>query len=434
MDFLVPFLFVTFLLCCNALFVAAEFALIGAPRPSLKRRATEGDRLAAWVYRTLTEPRLQDRYIATAQIGITLASLGLGMYGEHALAAGLAPYFEGFGLHRWIAAHSLATAASLTLLTYLHIVLGEMVPKSLALMHAEKTVLRIARPMRWAEFVLYPLILVLNGLGNLLLRAMGINRQEYQGGYHTPEELELIVQESQDVGLLKPESGKVIRELFDFGELTAGQVMTPRVHLTGVPAGASLEELRGLLRQDRHTRYPVYEEDLDHILGMVHIKDLLRLLVAGQPLGEGDVRPVAFLPETADLNTVIEAMRRTRTQMVVVMDEHGGTAGLVVNDDLIEEMMGEMAEGEHSEAEVYRGRDGRLRAAGTLRLEELGQHLALALEHEEVESVSGLVLSLLDRPPAVGDEVRWSGVCFRVSAVEGLGVARCVVWTEGPAA
>ncbi len=433
MDFLVPFLVVVFLLLCNALFVAAEFALIGAPRPALKRRAAAGDQRAAWVYRTLTEPRLQDRYIAAAQIGITLASLGLGMYGEHALAAGLAPYFEQLGAHRWIAAHSLASAASLALLTYLHIVLGEMVPKSLALMQSEATVLRIARPMRWAEFILYPLILVLNGLGNLLLKAMGIGRQDHSGSYHTPEELEMIVQESQAGGLLKPESGKVIRELLDFQALTAGQVMSPRVHLRGVPARAGLEQLREILRQERHTRYPVFEEDLDHICGMVHSKDLLRLLIAGQPLGTADVRPVAFVPESAGLDTVIDAMRRTRTQMVVVMDEHGGTAGVVVIDDLAAEMVGEMSEGEAITEEIFRGRDGRLRAAGTLRLEELGQHLGLDLEHGEVETISGLVLALLDRPPAVGDEVRWSGIYLRVSAVEGHGVAECIVAPEGPA-
>jgi CBS domain containing-hemolysin-like protein len=430
MELLLPLLVVALLVGLNGLYVAAEFALLSAPRQAIERRAAAGHPLAAWAHRALSEPRLQVRYVATAQLGITLASLGLGMYGEHTLAQVLAPSLEALGAARWMASHTLATALALALMTYCHIVFGEMVPKSLALTRPEAAMLGIARPMRWTLGLLYPLVAALEGAGRAVLGILGVEHRQHAASHYTPEELELIVQESQAGGLLKPESGQVLRELFAFEDRSAGQVMTPRVRLTGVPADASLEQLRDVLRRDRHTRYPVYEEDLDHIRGVVHIKDLLRLLLAGRPLSPADVRPVAFVPETAGLETVIEAMRRTRTQMVVVMDEHGGTAGLVVIDDLAAEMVGEMGEGEGIEEEVYRGRDGRLRAAGTLRLEELGQHLGLVLEHEEVESVSGLVLALLDRPPAVGDEVRWSGVRFRVSAVEGRGVTRCIVWPE----
>ncbi|MCC7264777.1 MAG: HlyC/CorC family transporter [Candidatus Latescibacteria bacterium] len=432
MELLRPLLVVGVLVSLNGLFVAAEFALLTAPRQAIERRAAAGHWLAVWVHRTLREPRLQVRYVATAQLGITLASLGLGMYGEHTLARTLAPHLEGLGTSRWLTAHALATLLSLGVMTYSHIVFGEMVPKSLALMHPEAAMLGIARPMRWTLGLLYPLVLALEAAGRATLRLMGLSHQPGTSNFYTPEELEYIVRESQEGGKLQPESGQVMRELFDFEALTAGQVMTPRVHLTGVPAGASLEQLRQVLAEDRHTRYPVYEEDLDHLCGVVHIKDLLRLLIAGRPLSAADVRQVAFVPETAGLDTVIEAMRRTRTQMVVVMDEHGGTAGLVVLEDLAAEMVGEMNEGTAVAEEVFRGRDGRLRAAGTLRLEELGQHLGLVLEHEEVETVSGLVLALLDRPPAVGDEVRWSGVRFRVSAIEGHGVAECVVLTDRP--
>lgn len=434
MDLLLPLAVVAALVGLNGLFVAAEFALLSAPRQAIERRAAAGHRLAAWAHRALREPRLQVRYVATAQLGITLASLGLGMYGEHTLARALAPYLEALGAARWVAAHTLATALALGLMTYCHIVFGEMVPKSLALMRPEAAMLGIARPMRWTLGLLYPLVVLLEGAGHAILRLMGIAHRQNTSNYYTPEELEFIVRQSQESGKLQHESGQVMRELFAFEDLTAGQVMTPRVHLTGVPSEATLEELRQVLRQDRHTRYPVFEEDLDHICGAVHIKDLLRLMMANRRLTRADVRPVAFVPETAGLDTVIEAMRRTRTQMVVVMDEHGGTAGLVFIDDLAEEMVGEMGEGARAEEEVYRGTDGRLRAAGTLRLEELGQHLGLLLEHEEVDTVSGLVLTLLDRPPAVGDEVAWSGVRFRVSAVEGHGVARCVVWLDQPAA
>jgi len=427
MDILVPLLIIAGLVGLNGLFVAAEFALLSAPRQAIERRAAQGHRLAAWVHRTLSEPRLQDRYVATAQLGITLASLGLGMYGEHVLAGGLAPLLEELGAARWIAAHTLATALALALLTYCHIVFGEMVPKSLALMRPEAAILWIARPMRWTRAAFYPLVVALERLGNATLKAMGIERQRSAGSYYTPEELELIVQESQEGGMLKPESGQVLRELFDFEALTAGQVMVPRVRIIGVPLAASLEELQEILRGARHTRYPVYKEDLDHIAGVVHIKDLLRLLLVRRPLTRGDVRRVAFVPETAELDTVLEAMRRTRTQMVVVMDEHGGTAGLVAIDDLSTEMVGQMGEGESTGQEFYRDAAGRLRVQGTLRLEELGEHLGVELQHEEVDTVSGLVLALLERPPRVGDAVRYAGVRFAVTAIEGHGVRECVV-------
>lgn len=432
MDFLLVLVVVALLVGLNGLYVAAEFALLSAPRQAIERRAAAGQRLAAWAHRALSEPRLQVRYVATAQLGITLASLGLGMYGEHTLTQLLVPHLEALGAARWVAAHSLATALALGLMTYCHIVFGEMVPKSLALMRPEAAMLGIARPMRWTLGLLYPLVVVLEATGQAILGLLGIERRQNTTNYYTPEELEFIVRQSQEGGKLQPESGQVMRELFSFEDLTAGQVMTPRVHLTGLPSDATLEQLRQVLLQDRHTRYPVYEEDLDHIRGVVHIKDLLRLVMAGRPLSGADIRPVAFVPETAGLDTVIEAMRRTRTQLVVVMDEHGGTAGLVVLDDLAAEMVGEMGEGAEAEEEVYRGTDGRVRAAGTLRLEELGQHLGLVLEHEEVDTVSGLVLALLDRPPTLGDEVVWSGIHFRVSAVEGHGVARCVVWLDKP--
>lgn len=433
MDFLVPLLVIAALVLLNGLFVAAEFALLSAPRQAIERRAAAGHRLAAWVHQTLSDPRLQDRYVATAQLGITLASLGLGMYGEHALAGGLAPLLEDLGATRWIAAHTLATALAMALLTYCHIVFGEMVPKSLALMHPESAMLWIARPMRWTRAALYPLVVVLERLGAAILRVVGIARQRTTSSYHTPEELELIVQESQAGGMLKPESGRVLRELFDFEALTAGQVMVPRVHITGVPLDASLEQLGEILRDARHTRYPVYEDDLDHIAGVVHIKDLLRLLLARRPLARGDVRPVAFVPETTELDTVLEAMRRTRTQMVVVMDEHGGTAGLVAIDDLSSEMVGQVGDGGRVWRDFYRDPAGRLHVQGTLRLDELGEQLGLSLEHGEVDTVSGLVLTLLDRPPRVGDAVSYAGVRFEVIAVEGHGVAECVAaLAEGP--
>ncbi|HYE95976.1 MAG TPA: hemolysin family protein [Rubricoccaceae bacterium] len=430
MEVLVPLVIIAVLVLLNGMFVAAEFAIIGAPRATIERRAREGHAVAKLVRRVLSDPRRQDRYIATAQLGITLASLGLGMYGEHTVAHWLGEWLHGLGMSetgRWISAHALASILAVAILTYLHIVVGEMMPKSIALLRAEPTVLGLMQPMRLIQLATYPLVAALNGLGNGLLRLIGVRREVSASHYHTPEELQYIVRESQEGGLLRAEAGQILRDLFEFGGLTAGEAMVPRVHVAGLPLGVGPDELRRRLLDARHTRYPVYEGDLDHVVGVVHIKDILRLVQANQALTMGDVRPTAFVPETMELDRVIEAMHGARTQLVVVMDEHGGTAGILSIEDLGAEAIGEVEEGHDEEPDVVREGDGRIHVAGTVRLDEIGELFDRTVEHEEVDTVSGLVLALLERPPVVGDVVTCDGVRFEVTEVEGHGVERCVV-------
>ena len=414
---------ITGLILLNGIFVAAEFAIVGAPKAAIDARAAQGDRLARLVQRVLRDPRLQDRYIATAQLGITLASLGLGMYGEHVLADAVYDALGATGIPVWIASHGVASVAAVAILTYFHIVVGEMIPKSLALQQAERLACWITPPMLWTKNVLYPLVVSLNGLGNLLLKAIGVNRQAHSAEqYYTPEELQLIVQESGELGALRSESSEVLQELFEFGDLNAAQVMVPRVRIVGIQVGMTPAAIRALLSDQTHTRYPVFEKDLDHIVGMVHIKDLLRLLLREETVSAAHARPLPVVPETAPLDTVLTVMRRDRTQMAVVIDEHGGTAGVVTLQDLFEEVVGDLEEGPAAGQQVYRDRYGRLRVPGTMRLDEVGQYFDLDLEHEDVDSVSGLILTLLGRPPVVGDCVKWERLQFEVTAVKGHGV------------
>jgi CBS domain containing-hemolysin-like protein len=422
------FLIIAALILLNGIFVAAEFAIVGAPRAAVEARAAQGDRLAKQVQRVLRDTQLQDRYIATAQLGITLASLGLGMYGEHVLADAIYHYLDWSGAPAWIISHGFASVLAVAILTYFHIVVGEMVPKSLALQQAERLACWITPPMLWTKNLLYPFVVTLNGLGNLLLKGIGVNRQAQNADqYYTPEELQLIVQESGELGALRSESSEMLQELFEFGDLTAGQVMVPRVRIVGIPVAMPPAAIRELLAEPAHTRYPIYEKDLDHILGMVHIKDLLRLLLQEETITAAHARAVPVVPETAQLDTLLAMMRRERTQMAVVIDEHGGTAGVVTVEDLFEEVVGEIEEGPLTGQQVYRDRDGRLRVPGTMRLDEVGQEFDLDLEHEDVDSVSGLVLMLLGRPPVVGDTVRFARLQFEVTAVKGHGVEEAAV-------
>jgi CBS domain containing-hemolysin-like protein len=422
------FLIITALIVLNGVFVAAEFAIVGAPRAAIDRRAAEGNALARVVQSVLRNASKQDRYIATAQLGITVASLGLGMYGEHVMAEMIYSALGGSGLPPWVVSHALASVLAVGVLTYFHIVVGEMVPKSLALQYAEHMVLWITPPMLWTKNLLFPIVYALNGIGNLILKAFGVNRQvTHSEQYYTPEELQLVVQESEELGVLRAESSEMLQELFEFGDLTAGQVMVPRVRIVGIPIDAEAEVLRELLPTSPHTRYPVYQNDLDQIVGMVHIKDLMRLLSRGETLRDVRARPLPLVPETAPLDAVLTTMRREKTQMAVVIDEHGGTSGIVTLDDLFQEVVGEIEEGPASAPQVYRDAEGRLRVPGTMRIDELGQQFDLELEHQDVDSVSGLVLTLLGRPPRPGDRVRYDRLQFDVTAVKGRGVDECAV-------
>lgn len=427
MSILIPFIIITALILLNALFVTAEFSIVGVSRATVETKAAENHSGARLVLGVLQNPQRQDRYLATAQIGITIASLGLGMYGEHVLASGIAGLLHAVSMPEWVVVHTISSVLSMALLTFLHIVLGEMVPKSLALDNAERTALTIAPVMVAIYRIMAPAVWVLNGLGNLLLKLFGVTRQINTNYYHTPEELELIVQESQAEGLLHGEAGQVMKELFAFGELTAGEVMVPRVHIDGIPVDAGTQQLRQLVSENQHTRYPVYDGDLDHILGVVHIKDLLRLIVTEQPLNPEFIREAPFIPEATELEVVLERMRATRTHLVVVMDEHGGTAGVVTTSDLFEELVGEIDEGNDTPNAILNAGARQVLAEGTVRLDELGDRLDCDIAHEEVDSISGLVLTLLGRPPEVDDRVVYANLEFTVTKVEGHGVAQCRV-------
>lgn len=428
MDSLLPYIIVLALVLLNGLFVAAEFAIVGAPRATIDRLAERGSRSARLVRRILRTPRLQDRFIATAQVGITVASLGLGMYGEHAIAERLAGGMGALGLGQWIAVHAVASVLAVALLTYLHIVIGEMVPKSIALQYAGASALWITPPMRWIQLAVLPLVITLNGIGNGVLRLFGIHRQiTATEQYYTPEELQLIVEESEEKGAIRREAGQMLLDLFEFGDLTAGQAMVPRVSVIGIPADASGDELRDILRETPHTRYPVYEQDLDHILGMVHVKDVLRIVISGEPLSSARLRPLPVVPETAPLDDVLAAMKTERTQMAIVIDEHGGTAGTITLADLFEEVVGEFDESITDIPDIREMPDGRLRVLGAVRLSEVGQRFDLDLQHEDVDSVSGLVLMMLGRPPRVGDVVEFGRVRIEVTVVRGRGVEEALV-------
>jgi len=424
----VPTAIVALLVLLNGLFVAAEFSIVGAPRATIDRLANNGNRAARLVRGIISDTREVDRFIATAQLGITLASLGLGMYGEHLLAEWLAVQFEVLGAGKWIAAHTLGSVTAIAILTYIHIVIGEMVPKSIALSRADRAVLWIAPVMKVVQLAMLPLVILLNGVGNATLRLFGVRRHQLSSeSVRTPDELAYIVRESSAGGLLRQQSANVVQELLEFGDLTAEQVMVPRVSVVGLDVEDGAAEVNDVLARAPHSRYPVVEGDLDHIVGMLHVKDLIGGLSGGVKVKGLPVRPVPFVPESATTDEVLAAMRAQRSQMVVVMDEHGGTAGIITLEDLLEEVVGELSEDVTAQAEIRPRGDGTFVVAGTVRVMDAGVAIGAFIEHPDVESVSGLVLALLGRPPKVGDVVEYEEARIEVLALRGRGVREALV-------
>jgi CBS domain containing-hemolysin-like protein len=425
---LVPVLIIAVLLALNALFVAAEFAIVGVPRTAIERRAQQGNRIARLVRSVLADPRRQDRFIATAQLGITVASLGLGMYGEHVLADWIFHHMDAVGAGSWPAAHSIATVASVAVLTYLHIVLGEMIPKSLALQSAEKSVLWITPLMRVINIAVFPIVVALNATGNLMLRLVGINRAEGSSDHHySPEELALIIDESEEGGQLRAEAGQMLRELFAFSDTSAREAMVPRVRVTGIEIGSAPDDVRRIAMVSGHTRYPVFDGDLDHIVGYIHIKELVTLVEGGRRVTAADAHAIPQVPDTAPLDDVLATFRRHAAPMAVVFDEHGGTAGVITLEDLFDEVAGEIPEGHTSQASIAPDARGGFRVEGTVRIDKVGEALGVELEHEDVDSVSGLVLAVLGRLPVVGEAIEYDHVRFEVTKVERHGVGEAWV-------
>jgi CBS domain containing-hemolysin-like protein len=429
MEIAIPLLIIALLILLNSIFVAAEFGLIGAPPPRIARRAEQGETAAQLVIYTLRSPLAQNRYLATAQIGITAVSLGLGMYGEHAIAEWIYTPLARYTDLASPIAHTIATIVAVAALTYLHVVLGEMIAKSLALQFAESTALRLSLPMAILQRILSPAIFVLNGIANAVTRAMGIPPANADSRLLSPDELEYIVDESFEGGLIEEGEQIFIENIFDLKERTIGQVMTPRTRIVGLDVRTRAPEVMALVCEAQHSRYPIYDESLDDIIGVVHIKDLARHQIAqkGQDFDLRKLalhRPVLFVPDSVRLDEMLVRFRREHVSLAVVVDEFGGTAGLISLEDLVEEVVGEIRDefDEEETAPFEQIGEYTLRVHGALLLDELNQHFEMDLEHPEVDTVGGLIMSELGRIPEAGDEVTVEGIRFVVEQVEGLAV------------
>ncbi|MDH3944780.1 MAG: hemolysin family protein [Anaerolineae bacterium] len=429
---IIPTLIILALIALNGLFVAAEFAIIAAPRTRLQRLAEEGSAIAARVLAILDDPEKQNLFITTAQVGITIASLGLGMYGENVMAEWLAEKLIHAGRFTDTVSHSIATVSAVGALTYLHVVLGEMIPKSLALQSSVGTVTRLAGVMRVLEKVFSPIVWILNQASLIVTRWLGFDLLTSSKRFFSAAELEYVVAKSESEGLIELSDKVIVENILDLKERTLEQVMTPRMRLVGIGINTSYPDAYHFICETTKTRYPVFEGNIDSIKGILHIKDILRWRSEHEK-GEPDLkmllRETLYLPESMQVLEGLRRMRRENIQMAIVLDEFGGTAGVVTLEDMIEEVVGEIQDEFDSEEvnPIQVLAPGRLRVRGDVILDELNQHYELNLEHEEANTIGGLVMALLGSIPQGGEVVEHGGIAVKVLGVEEHAVSQVLV-------
>jgi len=413
---------VILLVLANAFFVAAEFALVGARRSKIDQMANQGDRLAKAAQTALKD---LDRYISATQLGITLASLGLGWIGEPALA-GLVDQFLGlFGVTPGpLAAHTAAgVITAFIIITFLHIVLGELAPKSIALVKAEGVSRTLAIPLMVFARVMSPAITLLNGTANWLMRRLGIAPQSEAQHVHSPDELRLLVMQARAHGTLDETDSAMLAGVFDFHEKKAYDVMRPRTDVTALDIDSTAAEVWTIVRRERYSRYPVYRDTLDDVAGVFLAKDLW-LYDGQEPFSlEAFVRPALYVPSSRPAERVLDDLRKTRAQMAVVLDEYGGTAGIVTMEDLIEEVVGDIADEYDFASRTAVMTDGVLELAGSLSLVDVRSDYGLRIPEGDWSTLGGYVFGRLGRVPKIGDRVPFPGGELEVIAMDGRRVA-----------
>ena len=388
--------------------------------------AAQGDRFALMLQPVLADPRKLDNYVAACQLGITASSLLLGFYGQSAIGDMVRPVLADMGYFQKGAAESIAAVGVILFLTTLQVLLGELVPKSVGVRFPERLALLTVVPMRWSVAILRPLIWLFNGTGRLILRLLRVTPAGKVHTVHLPEEIELLVAESARGGLLDDLERIMLRNVFRLSSLVAHQVMLPRPRIVAAPAGTAPRQLLTLIADSSYTRIPIFKGDIDHILGMVHLKDIFRACFAGpnHQVGLEDVlREVPFVPETMPVDELWNLLRLGHHYMAIVFDEYGGTAGLITQEDLIEEVFGELQDEFDQESPlITRDPGGDVVLRGDVLVADVNEYLLLNLPTDLSNTIGGLVTSVLRRPARVGDEVTVGSHTLRVRQVDELAV------------
>jgi CBS domain containing-hemolysin-like protein len=417
---------VVVLVAANAFFVAAEFALVAARRTRIEAMIRRGDRRARAAKHAIQH---LDRYISGTQLGITLASLGLGWIGEPALAASIAGAFAGLpGPLDRVATHGVASGVAFAAITFLHIVLGELSPKALALLHPEETSRWVARPLILFTIATNPVIWLLNNAANGFLRLFGARAPTERERVHSPEEIRMLVEQSGKTGGLGAADARMLEGVFEFSEKNARDVMTPRTQIVALESDLTLAQAADHVAAAGRSRYPVYRESLDDVIGVVHAKAILAGLRAdpAQRL-EAVMRPTLFVPGTREVEDVLADMKRQKVHLAIVLDEYGGTAGLVTMEDLLEEIVGQIYD-EYDRPDAAAAAGGATAPApvitGGTEVADVNRTYGLQIDDTDYTTIGGVVFGALGRLPKIGDRVEIAGATLEVVEMEGRRVGK----------
>ena len=416
---LLAWVVITLLILLTAVYVAAEFAAVSARRSRLRRLAEDGHVLAARLLPVLDDPRALDRYIAASQVGITLSSLILGAYGQATLAPRIAPWLTSLGGMQPAAADSAAAAAVLISLTALAVVLGELVPKSLALQNPTGTALFTVLPMQWSIRAFAWSIALLNGSGVLLLRMLRVPSTGHRH-VHSPEEIDLLIAESRDGGLLEPQEQVRLHRALRLGLRTARQLMVPRARLAAIDAALPFEEVLQVVAASPYSRLPAYRGSIDNVVGILHIKDVVtRYVQAGTLTVASLLRPIVRVPDGMAADRLLAFLRERRSHQALVVDTAGDVVGLITLEDVVAELLGGVAdEFKSAESRPLRLSDGRVRLPGSMRVDQAAP-LAGARWRQTPEPLGAYIRRALQRLPEPGEEIDLEGTHLEIEVVEG---------------
>lgn len=419
---------IAFLLFSNGFFVASEFAMVKVRKTRIEQLVNEGNFNAKIALEALKD---LDKFIAAVQLGVTISSIGLGWVGEGTLARIIEPVFVFLpGISKTVATHTLSASIAFALITFFHVVIGELIPKSIALEYTEKTALLVAKPMQVLTFIFNPFIWLLNGFGNLVLKLMNIPHSHKGSLVHSTEELDMLVNASYDGGVLNETEKDMLHNVFKFSDLTAKQVMIPRTDMVCIPIDMPLEELNKLAAENQYTRYPVYDEDIDHITGLVHVKDLYSLSIKDETCPVEKIqRNILLVPETMTMDNLVLEFKKRKGQMAIVVDEFGGTSGLITLEDVLEEIFGEVQDefDEEEECDIKEVEPDKFIANAMMRIDEFAEFFEIpedAIDDEDVDTIAGLVVKLLGHIANLGDSAQFRNLTFNVKEVDGARITK----------
>lgn len=418
---------IALLIFINAIYVAAEFSTVSSRRSRLSRLAEEGSQAADGLLSIVGNSHKLDDYVASCQIGITVSSLVLGYYGQAQLSSLFLPLLDKFGNFNDAVANSISATLVLIVLTISQVLLGELVPKNIGIQYPERLAVLTSVPMQWSSWLFRPLIWLFNGSGQLLMRLFRLHPDSEHIHIHSPEEIGMLVEESGEAGVIAREERRLLRNTLLLRESRIHQVMIPRIRMVAASKDTPLKELFLRVADSQFSRLPIYDNTVDNIIGVIHLKELLKLAFAPDiEISLQDLlHPVAYVPENTPVKTVFSMLQRQRMHVAIILGEFGGTEGMVTLEDLIEEIFGDIRDEFDTlglPIQILPGEQ--LLINGDVQVEQLNEWLDLDIQDEDLDTIGGLILNSFGEVPKPGDSIEISGILFTVFQMEGRGISR----------